>query len=439
MELAQGRYRIIRRLGAGGTGTVYAAADTLLGRTVAIKALHSAFDGTLLHREGQSLAQLNHPGVVALYDLIEQNGRPYLVMEYVDGCDLGQWLAEREPLDTDSALSLLARIGTVVAAAHRHGIVHCDLKPSNVLLSTGGEIKLSDFTLARLVASPGSSDVLGSSAGYTAPEVLTGAAIDAGVDVYSLGAILRRLTASISESDPRSTQIQDTIARALSPIPGERFTTVEAMLAALPLPESDVTRVAGRSIISDITRILPRSTTRAQSSGRRVFGPIATLCAALTIAGAAVFVRLPAAASPARVTLPNLVATQAGAAQSVARALQLQYRTTYVYSSTVPSGVVISQRPAPNSQVDKHGIVAVTVSKGPEPVPIPDLNGVAADAAAAQLSRLGFRVVRQTQDSFGTPAGIVLVQVPAAHTLKVPGSTITITVSQKPWWDVLGW
>lgn len=99
----------------------------------------------------------------------------------------------------------------------------------------------------------------------------------------------------------------------------------------------------------------------------------------------------------------------------------------------------MAQRPAPNSLIDKQGIVTVTVSKGPEPLPIPDLNGMPADAAAAQLTQLGFHVVRHTQDSFGSPAGIVLVQVPAAHTLEVPGSTITITVSQKPWWDVFGW
>jgi eukaryotic-like serine/threonine-protein kinase len=152
-----------------------------------------------------------------------------------------------------------------------------------------------------------------------------------------------------------------------------------------------------------------------------------------------VFVRLPAAASPARVTLPNLVATQTGSAQLVARSLQLQYRVSYAYSSTVPAGVVLEQRPAPTTRIDTHGIVSVTVSKGPAPVSIPDLNGIAADTAAAQLSRLGFQVIKQTQDSLGTPAGVVLGLSPSPHTLKVPGSTITLTVSQKPWWDVLGW
>jgi serine/threonine-protein kinase len=439
MELAQGRYRLIRRLGEGGTGVVYAAADLLLGRTVAIKALYPFVDAALLHREGQSLALMSHPGVVSLFDLIEQEGRPYLVMEYVDGCDLGRWLSEREPLDLQAALALFARIAAIVADAHQRGILHCDLKPSNVLLSTAGDVKLSDFTLARLIRPGQTAAPLGGSDGYTAPEALTGDTVDEATDIFSLGAILRRLTIGVSDTNPRQAQVRAAAERAVSFARAERFPTVEAMLAALPLPQSDVTRVAGRSIVADITRILPRSTTRAQSRKDRVFGPVATVFAALTIAGAAVFVRLPAAASPARVTLPNLVATQTGSAQLVTRSLQLQYRAKYAYSSTVPAGVVLEQRPAPNSQIDKHGIVTVTVSKGPAPVAIPDLNGVAADTAAAELTRLGFHVIRQTQDSLGTPASIVLAQVPLPDTLRVPGSTITLTVSQKPWWDILGW
>jgi serine/threonine protein kinase len=439
MELAQGRYRLIRRLGEGGTGVVYGAADSLLGRTVAIKALHPSFDGSLLHHEGQSLARMNHPGVVSLYDLIEQDGRPYLVMEYVEGCDLGQWLSEREPLDLEDALVLFARIAAIVADAHQCGILHCDLKPSNVLLSTAGEVKLSDFTLARLIRHGRTAAPLGGSNGYAAPEAMIGDMVDAGTDIFSLGAILRRLTAGVSDMNPHQAQVRAAIARALFPDRAERFATVEEMLAALPVPRSDVTRVAGRSLVSDITRILPRSTTRAQSRQGRVLGPVATVFAALIIAGAAVFVRLPAAASPARVTLPNLVATQTGSAQLVARSLQLQYRVSYAYSSTVPAGVVLEQRPAPTTRIDTHGIVSVTVSKGPAPVSIPDLNGIAADTAAAQLSRLGFQVIKQTQDSLGTPAGVVLGLSPSPHTLKVPGSTITLTVSQKPWWDVLGW
>ena len=439
MDLAQGRYRIIRRLGEGGSGVVYSAADTLLGRTVAIKALHRAFDSAVLHHEARALAYLNHPCVVSIYDLIEQDGRPYLIMEHVDGCDLGQWLSERGPLPMDDALALFASIAAPVADAHQCGILHCDLKPSNVLLSTDGQVKLTDFTLARLLGVTDSIRSYGGSDGYAAPETLTGGEVDARTDVFGLGALLHRLTGSSLGADPTSTQIRATIARARSAAPDDRFATVEAMISALPLPAEGVTRVAGRSIVREATRILPRPAPRKPSTAVKVVGPIFTGLAALVVAVAGIFVRLPAAASPARVTLPNLVAAQSGSAQLVARSLQLHYRALYAYSPNVPAGVVMAQRPAPNTPVDRQGTVTVTVSKGPAPVAIPDVSGAEAESASAALTRLGFHVLRRTQDSLGTSAGLVLDQTPPPGTLRVPGSTVTLTISQKPWWDVFGW
>ncbi|HEX6507709.1 MAG TPA: PASTA domain-containing protein, partial [Chloroflexota bacterium] len=147
-----------------------------------------------------------------------------------------------------------------------------------------------------------------------------------------------------------------------------------------------------------------------------------------------IFSRFPASAAPARVTLPDLVATQSQSAQLVARSLQLRYRAHLVYSSTVPAGIVLDQWPRPNSQIEKSGVVTVDVSKGPAPVALPDLGGMQADAAAALLSRLGFHVVIQTQDTISPAAGTVIGQAPDPHVLRVPGATITLTVSHKPWW-----
>ena len=439
MDLAQGRYRIIRRLGEGGSGVVYSAADTLLGRTVAIKALHPAFNSAVLHHEARALAYLNYPGVVSIYDLIEQDGRPYLVMEHVDGCDLGQWLSERGPLPLDDALALFASIAVTVAAAHQSGILHCDLKPSNVLLATDGQVKLTDFTLARLLGITDSTQASGGSDGYAAPETLTGGEVDARTDVFGLGALLHRLTGGCQGTDLASTQVRAAIARARSAMPHERFASVEAMISALPLLPDGVTRIAGRSVVREATRILPRPAPRKPATTVKALGPVITGLAALAVAVAAIYVRLPAAASPARVTLPNLVATQSGSAQLVARSLQLHFRALYAYSTRVPAGVVMAQWPRPNAQVDRRGTVTVTVSKGPAPVAIPDLTGAEADSALAVLTHLGFHVLRHTQDSLGTSAGLVLDQSPSAGTLRVPGSTVTLTVSQKPWWDVFGW
>jgi serine/threonine-protein kinase len=431
MEIAHGRYRLIRRLGEGGTGIVYQAADLLLGRTVAVKELRPAFDTALLRREGQSLAHASHPGVVSLHDLVEHGGRPYLVMEYVDGCNLEQWLTGGQDLSPERALQIFIRIAEIVAAAHELGVLHCDLKPANVLLSTSGEVKLTDFTLARLARRGEFPGDAGGSERYTAPEVLRGGTVDRRADVYSLGAILRRLLGSLEGASPLAAQVRNAIVRATAALPEDRYATVADLLADLPAAGSDLTHVAGRSAVSDLTRILPRPPGRPAG---RALGPVAMAAAALVIAGAAISTRFPAAASPARVTLPDLVATQSRSAQLVARSLQLRYGVHFVYSSSVPAGVVMRQWPRPNTEIERHSLVTVDVSKGPAPIALPDLDGMQSDAASALLSRLGFRVALHTVDDITHDSGTVLGQSPDPHALEVPGATVTLTVSHKPWW-----
>ncbi|HEX6506355.1 MAG TPA: serine/threonine-protein kinase, partial [Chloroflexota bacterium] len=289
MEIARGRYRLIRRLGEGGTGVVYQAVDLVLGRTVAIKALHPAFDTELLRREGRSLAQMSHPGVVALHDLVEHHGRPYLVMEYVDGCNLEQWLARIEAIDLEKALSIFTRIARIVVDAHALGLLHCDLKPANVLVSTAGEIKLSDFTLARLALGGRLPAPAGGSERYAAPEALRGGHVDARADVYGLGAILRRLLESASETSPAETQIRAVIARSTAALPDDRYSTAAELLEALPPTGGDLTRISGRSAVSELTRILPRSGATRRKT--RILTPAITAVAAVAIVGGAIFSR----------------------------------------------------------------------------------------------------------------------------------------------------
>jgi serine/threonine-protein kinase len=188
VEIGNGRYRLIRRLGEGGTGCVYQAADLLLGRTVAIKALHDRQSTQLLREEARSLAGLNHPNVVGLYDLLESEGRACLVMEYVNGCSLDRWLVERGPLGLGAALEVFRQVAEAVMQAHRQRMLHCDLKPANVLVSTSGQVKLTDFTLARRLREGRFDGPTGGSARYAAPEQLSGAAVSPRTDVYGPGA-----------------------------------------------------------------------------------------------------------------------------------------------------------------------------------------------------------------------------------------------------------
>lgn len=196
-EILDGRYRVIERLADGGMATVYLALDTRLDREVALKVMrpHLAQDATFrsrFHREARSAARLSHPGVVAVYDQGEDDGRMFLAMEYVPGQTL------REVIDTEGALTPRAAIDIMVpvldalAAAHHAGIIHRDIKPENVILREDGAVKVADFGLARAVTSQtvtSSSGLLLGTVAYLSPEQVERGIADARSDVYAAGLV----------------------------------------------------------------------------------------------------------------------------------------------------------------------------------------------------------------------------------------------------------
>jgi serine/threonine-protein kinase len=432
MEIDGGRYRAIRRLGTGGTGVVYQAVDQVLGRTVAIKALRETITLDLLRREGQSLARLNHPNVVALYDLVEEGGRTYLVMEYVEGCSLDEWLANQGPLGVDAAIAIVRQIASAIAQAHDRGLLHCDLKPANVLISTTGEVKLTDFTLGQIETAGRFDGMRGGSADYAAPEQVRDEAVDRRTDVYGLGALLRRMVGPIDRSSEEGRAVAEAIARATADDPAERYPSVEALLAALPPAERGATRVSAPRTVSELTRVQPR--VAKQTRGRsRIPWRLALIPAAAILAVAALITHFNVSASPAPITLPAFVGTESASAQLIARSYAFHLTLVPRYAS-IPAGMVISQRPAPGSAVTKGAVVTLWVSEGPRPIEIPDLSGLNQDDAVARLQQLGFRVAITTQDTIWQGAGEVLGQSPDAQSLRVPGTVVTLTISTHPWW-----
>ena len=197
--MISGRYSLEREIGRGATGTVWLGRDEVLGRSVALKriGLLPGTDKTDLvraEREAQLSARLAHPHVLGVYDAVVdgESESHWLVMEYVDGADLGRLVRDRGPLTPDQAAPLLAQAADALAAAHAAGIVHRDVKPSNILLDRAGQVKIADFGIARLASDATLTQtgfVLGSPA-YLAPEVAAGGRADEAADVWSLGATL---------------------------------------------------------------------------------------------------------------------------------------------------------------------------------------------------------------------------------------------------------
>src|SRR6516165_4551803 len=258
-----GHYRIVEQLGRGGSGTVYRAVDATLDREVAIKVLNPELVDTDAMRRFQSeatiLAKLNHPSIATIYELFHSEADLLMVMELVRGKTLERTSDELGPLPPDRAASIIERILSALAHAHRAGVVHRDLKPANIMVTDTGAVKLMDFGIARVCGADRltiDGAMLGTPA-YMAPEQVLSQDIDGRTDLYSVGVIFYRLlTAALPfEAETPIAMLQrqlseaptplgchrqglpawcDTIVqRALAKTPADRFQTAEAFREAL--------------------------------------------------------------------------------------------------------------------------------------------------------------------------------------------------------------
>lgn len=196
-RILNSRYRLIDRIGAGGMSVVYQAQDLALGRLVAIKVLHDSLtgDASFLERfrkEARAAASLSHPNVVTVHDVGQDGDRHYIVMELVEGDDLKSVIRRWAPLPLDKALDLTVQICNGVGYAHRAGFVHCDVKPQNVLVTSGGRAMVADFGIARVIseATMSRGDKSWGTPQYFAPEQAAGESATPASDVYAIGVML---------------------------------------------------------------------------------------------------------------------------------------------------------------------------------------------------------------------------------------------------------
>ncbi len=256
-----GHYRILRPLGKGGMGEVYAAQDTKLGRSVALKVLPQALAADpsrreRFEREARAVAALNHPHIVTIHSVEEADGVPFLTMELIDGRRLSE-LIPPQGMALDGFLQLAVPLADAVSAAHKRGIVHRDLKPANVMVTEEGQLKVLDFGLAKLKEAVLSAEELGSdlatweetgegkivgTAAYMSPEQAEGKPVDARSDVFSLGIVIYEMTTG------RRPFQGDSSAGTLSSILKDTPVPVSELRPELP---SEVGRIIRRCLEKD--------------------------------------------------------------------------------------------------------------------------------------------------------------------------------------------
>ncbi|MGK5445101.1 Stk1 family PASTA domain-containing Ser/Thr kinase, partial [Micromonospora sp. URMC 105] len=490
-RLLGGRYQVGELLGYGGMAEVHRGRDLRLGRDVAIKMLRTdlARDATFqmrFRREAQNAASLNHPAIVAVYDTGEETAPtgetlPFIVMEFVNGRTLKEVLGVEGRLQPRRALEICADMCAALEFSHRHGIIHRDIKPGNVMLTQTGQVKVMDFGIARALASGATtmtqtSAVIGT-AQYLSPEQARGEAVDARSDVYAGGCVLFELLCGhppfvgdspvsvayqhVREAPPTPSDINPDVnpavdaivLKALSKNPLNRYQSAGEMradllraaagrpvLATPVMPQDETAHLAPAAAGAGYPTQVVGAQTRQQvparvgDPGRRKSS--AWVIAAFAAVGVLAVIALVAAllmqnGGPEKVQVPNLAGKdQATAFTEIRNAGLVPGLGEEVLSTACKKGTVAEQSPPAGSSLEENRQVTVRICGGPGTKTVPaGLVGGTYESVKATLEAQGFTVVQETADSPREKNDVIKVTPPSGSKV-AEGATITVTVSK---------
>ena len=478
-RILDGRYEIEEKIGSGGMAEVYLAHDNSLDRPVAVKILHEAYRTDLefiekFHSEAKAAARLFHPNIVNIFDVGIDGVDHYIVMEYVQGNSLKDKIRQEGALDILTATKIAKDIANGLAHAHANNLVHCDIKPHNILMTSDGRAKIADFGIARAITESTmtySGNVIGS-VHYFSPEQAQGGLITPKSDVYSLGIVMYEMLTNrlpftgenpvaiamkhieeepISPSQFRQQippMLEAIVLRAMNKNPDLRLSSydmiqalsnVEANLSVEQMNDPDATQILPRAK----TSILPprrniRQTALNQNSKRKttrkffiqsklfVFGLITFLFFGF---GAGVFMELGKPWQTEEIPVPSVVGKQLLLARQILEDEKLRVNVAEVYSSDVPAGEVVKQDPDPGRNVKLERLITIYVSKGGETIEMPDLVGLSKTAATERIQKLGLQIGSLYEKNSEAEAGTTLSQYPNVGTKINRGQTVDLTIS----------
>lgn len=481
-HILDNRYKILEEVGTGGMAVVYKAQDILLDRIVAVKILHAKYGDdhdfvVRFRQEAQAAAKLSHPNIVNIYDVGYDENVHYIVMEYVRGETLKEYIEKHGHLPINTSIQITFDIGEALENAHKNGIVHCDIKPHNILVTETGRIKVADFGIARAVNSSATNKndhaVLGS-VHYFSPEQASGGPVDERTDIYSLGVVMYEMMTGVvpfegetaisvalqhvQDDIPLPTKynrriprlVEQCILKAMAKNPDDRFQSIAEMMSELRLSQGFVnTNKGAMPIIKNnfATQKLPPLKSPEEDQKKNIFSRVLDsisshskksiiigMLGVFVVAFMWAFFSFGNFWSTQDITVPDVTGKQVEIAKEILSKEHLNVSINEIESDEVPVGEVITQTPSGGAVVKENRTIYLTVSKGNQgsEVLMPDLRDLTLDEAKKKLSEIGLTIGSvHYAESEKYENGKIISQSPASPRKVAKGSSVDVIICRK--------